>query len=1142
LTEAVGRSSAEWARITEELLALRDPAYWLALRTCGNREVAEEAVQEAYAQVLAKSADARTADDLRPWFLSVVANRTRMILRTEKRRRAREAEVVIETSRKIEASTPVDAETSALMRGALGGLEEKFRLPVHLCLEQGMSRADAAAVLDVPERTLSQRVTDGLDRLRRALEQSGVTMSAVGIGGSLGAAKAITASAPLTAAIRAILSGGTAAKVGTAAGAAAGVAGVSLAWKALTAAGVAALLGLAGFGAFSFGKKDVLPAVAPGGPAPARPSGFEAIMARPETIRLNRESPDYLIRQLARKHGFDWGMSKDLWKGDQSKCTMSHEGSIKTCLQAIAEKTGVTVSFKNQMVRFWRELPAVALKKLRAELNSDDTQRRCVAAWRLGRLGDPRGTALLLKPCLDDKDPAVRYWAKRGLISAWSRHGDERPILAAPDALADPAKWISRALASSDEQIVWLGLAAAGSWRVLGGKEARILDIATGKKTALSYVGQSTACWALGRCGYAPAGDRLLEYLLNSRMKTFLGAGERQAIRTLQRLGRGEDLAKRMMAMLRSDNPEQQIFAVTVLGELKHKPGLPALLKLAADKELSPHIRRAVIIALGRLGDAQALELLEKAAEDKGALVAHSAVSSLANIGGKKALAALERIAEHKGHPGRIAAIGTVVRARGSAVEDWLLDLLKERDANIQAAVLRQLTRVGTKKSLPRIIELADRPTTNRLAHPRTAAIDCLAAIGGPDALKTLVKAVRDKTFFVGMRAARGLGQLGTPRALTELKTLLNEKDGDRGRQSQLASRAMAGFQGMISKPKALEEFVALLRADTTKRLHIKNMYFSAAYSPAAVDRMVALLGDKNERIRRMALASCGNNGRGGPEALPIALKLAGTSADKATRRAALSCLGGVIGMWGIDPRCKPLLLELVAKEKDAIFLGQVCRFLGRCPGDAKVVAALLKKIGPDSKYWTRMSAIRALGDLKASEAVEPLIALLSEKPTRGKSAPMLSYAARALGTLSDKRAVEPLIKTLGRADRSSYYAVTAALGRLGDKRADGVLLTELRKHAKADDKFNLVAAMGALLTIGSPQGVAGVLKCLENPSSQVRFKTAQALTWNRDVMHKKEVVEALAKYRKKYPDDRKKQTRTKPKPRPKPTEPPEVF
>ncbi len=272
-----GDPEARKRSVLDEILASRDAAYWLALRVTGSREAAEDAVQEACAGAVRRVTEGEFPREARTWFLGAVANRARMSLRTEKRRRRREAQVS-----QSKAQAERDPEMGALLRGALGGLDEKYRLPIHLCCEQGLSRREAAGVLGIPERTVSQHVTDGLERLRRALGQQGYAAAAGAVAATLGGGPVISAPESLAAAVEAITR--------TAALSVAKAAGASLAWKTITAVSLAVIAAggaVVGVRALGRGATERAAGSGPkaGPPAPAVAAGPVKFTSGPDAKR-----------------------------------------------------------------------------------------------------------------------------------------------------------------------------------------------------------------------------------------------------------------------------------------------------------------------------------------------------------------------------------------------------------------------------------------------------------------------------------------------------------------------------------------------------------------------------------------------------------------------------------------------------------------------------------------------------------------------------------------------------------------------------------------------------------------------------------------------------------------------------------------
>ncbi len=179
------------ARSEQRLLELSNPAYRLAFRVLGSHEAAEDAVQQAYLNALRYLDRGGRPEQERTWFLKVVANAARDSRRSETSRRRGEAAV----EARQDAGPGPDRELINGLRVALHALEEKYRLPVSLCYEEKLSQREVAAVLDIPERTVSKYVNTGLGKLRRALEGAGYPAAvAIVLGGLKQTAPAVPAS------------------------------------------------------------------------------------------------------------------------------------------------------------------------------------------------------------------------------------------------------------------------------------------------------------------------------------------------------------------------------------------------------------------------------------------------------------------------------------------------------------------------------------------------------------------------------------------------------------------------------------------------------------------------------------------------------------------------------------------------------------------------------------------------------------------------------------------------------------------------------------------------------------------------------------------------------------------------------------
>ena len=150
--------------------------YGLALRVLGQPDLAEEVVQDVFAQVWR---DAGRYDAGRStvagWI--VMLTRTRAIDRL-RARRARpdlaagvdpvEAVPLPSADRTPETSTLV-AEDTRLVRGALARLPEQFRSLIELAYYEGLTHSEIAARTGIPLGTVKTRLRSAMGSLRSAL-------------------------------------------------------------------------------------------------------------------------------------------------------------------------------------------------------------------------------------------------------------------------------------------------------------------------------------------------------------------------------------------------------------------------------------------------------------------------------------------------------------------------------------------------------------------------------------------------------------------------------------------------------------------------------------------------------------------------------------------------------------------------------------------------------------------------------------------------------------------------------------------------------------------------------------------------------------------------------------------------------------
>ena len=156
--------------------------FGLALRILGDRNEAEDAVVEVYAQAWR---DAHSYDPHRgtpgSWLLPLTRSRAIDMLRARRRKRATDP---IESADEVQADTPspedatADAERHHLLRCALQDLNAEQRHAIELAYFSGLSHTEIAMQLGQPLGTVKTRIRLGMMRLRESLRHlSGPVMA-----------------------------------------------------------------------------------------------------------------------------------------------------------------------------------------------------------------------------------------------------------------------------------------------------------------------------------------------------------------------------------------------------------------------------------------------------------------------------------------------------------------------------------------------------------------------------------------------------------------------------------------------------------------------------------------------------------------------------------------------------------------------------------------------------------------------------------------------------------------------------------------------------------------------------------------------------------------------------------------------------
>ncbi|SNS93844.1 RNA polymerase sigma-70 factor, ECF subfamily [[Luteovulum] sphaeroides subsp. megalophilum] len=144
-------------RETDEILSELTPLRRYARSLTRDEAEAEDLVQEALLRAHERRASFRRGKGLRVWLMSILHNLFIDALRSRRARERREA-AAMEAAPLSHPASQESAVRLAQIREAFAHLPEEQRSALHLVAIEGLSYAEAAEVLGVPQGTLMSRI------------------------------------------------------------------------------------------------------------------------------------------------------------------------------------------------------------------------------------------------------------------------------------------------------------------------------------------------------------------------------------------------------------------------------------------------------------------------------------------------------------------------------------------------------------------------------------------------------------------------------------------------------------------------------------------------------------------------------------------------------------------------------------------------------------------------------------------------------------------------------------------------------------------------------------------------------------------------------------------------------------------------
>ncbi|VTU00270.1 pbs lyase heat-like repeat domain protein : PBS lyase HEAT-like repeat domain protein OS=Rhodopirellula sp. SWK7 GN=RRSWK_06263 PE=4 SV=1: HEAT_2: HEAT_2: HEAT_2 [Gemmataceae bacterium] len=349
-----------------------------------------------------------------------------------------------------------------------------------------------------------------------------------------------------------------------------------------------------------------------------------------------------------------------------------------------------------------------------AAAGDTDDEVREAAVRALAGNASPKATAKLTEKLADAKGGA-----KVGLLNAIGRRGDASAVAAVAKELTNSDEAAAVAAARALGRVPGpeaAGALAGARAAAKGAVRAAVADSLLSHADRLLKAGKATEAAAvykeLGskdeakpvrlaalRGTIQSSGDKAGELVLEVLGSDDAGA---RAIAVGQIEGLSAGALKTLAASLDKLTAANRVLVVTAIAARGEKSLLPVA--AAAAKDADPAVKRAGVVALGRLGDAgtvdQLLELVSS--KDAAAGVATEALAALPAEGvNEKLLAALDA---EKTPAKTVALIGVLERRKASAAVPALLKAATDADAGVRTAAFNGLKSLAGPEHIPGMI------------------------------------------------------------------------------------------------------------------------------------------------------------------------------------------------------------------------------------------------------------------------------------------------------------------------------------------------------------------------------------------------------------------------------------------------------
>jgi HEAT repeat protein len=306
---------------------------------------------------------------------------------------------------------------------------------------------------------------------------------------------------------------------------------------------------------------------------------------------------------------------------------------------------------------------------------------------------------------------------------------------------------------------------------------------------AAAFAEKRGALKLLAAAALARLGDAEALAWLDQQLEVQGGALPPTAMVALVEGGRREPVEQALRGLLASENATTRNEAYVVLAEI-HEPWAAQVLLEGLDKEFGEE-RATAIEALGRCGEASAAEAIERWVNTQGLVFA--TLEALGRLGDEESAGTVAQMADHEEALVRAYAGAALWRlGHDEEARAALEPLLAAEEAGTREVLAEQLEGIASAEAGTWLGQLA----RDEAKQVRVAALRSLVSRedGGLEAL--LLELAGDPEYEVGAIALGMLAERGSPEAIEELATLLEDPNPYRAMTAAHAVLAIHSRQG----------------------------------------------------------------------------------------------------------------------------------------------------------------------------------------------------------------------------------------------------------------------------------------------------------------------------------------------------------